>query len=135
MICGESPNPATEAAAIAQALVSYHRAGLSGWPFVAYCVGWTARASNPYLGPWNKPTAAPVLAVGNIFDPATAYTSLVRMSRELANARLLAVNGFGHTELLNPSACAQAFIADYMIKGKLPPEGTTYDQDKPPFSD
>jgi pimeloyl-ACP methyl ester carboxylesterase len=134
VICGESPNPETEAAASAQVLVSYHRAGLSGWPFVAYCVGWTARASNPYLGPWNTPTAAPVLVVGNIFDPATAYPSSVRMSQELANARLLTVNGFGHTELLNPSACAQAFIADYIISGTLPPAGTTCNQDKQPFS-
>ncbi len=60
VICGDSPNPATAAEASAQALVSYHRAGLSAWPFVAYCVGWTARASDVYLGPWNKPTAAPV---------------------------------------------------------------------------
>ena len=135
VICGESPNPQTEAAAIAQTLDSYHRAGLSAWPFVAYCVGWTARASNPYLGPWNNPTAAPVLVVGNIFDPATAYPSSVRMSQELAQARLLTVNGFGHTELLNPSTCAQEFIADYMITGKLPPEGATCNQDKPPFSE
>jgi pimeloyl-ACP methyl ester carboxylesterase len=135
VICGESPNPATEAAAEAQARVSYHRAGLSAWPFVAYCVGWTARASDAYLGPWNKPTAAPVLVVGNIYDPATAYPSSVLMSQELARARLLTVNGFGHTELLNPSACAQGFIADYMIKGTLPPEGTTCEQDKQPFAE
>jgi pimeloyl-ACP methyl ester carboxylesterase len=134
VICGESPNPDTEAGAIAQTLVSYHRAGLSAWPFIAYCVGWTARASKPYLGPWNNPTAAPVLVVGNVYDPATAYPSSVRMSQELAQARLLTVNGFGHTELLNPSTCAQAFIADYMINGTLPPEGATCDQDKPPFS-
>ncbi|HYH45799.1 MAG TPA: alpha/beta fold hydrolase, partial [Thermoanaerobaculia bacterium] len=75
VICGESPNPMTEAEASEQALRSYDRAGLSSWPFVAYCVGWTARATDPYLGPWNRPTAARILVIGNTYDPATAYSS------------------------------------------------------------
>ncbi|WP_165982434.1 alpha/beta hydrolase [Dankookia rubra] len=133
VICGESPNPMTEEAASEQALRSYARAGISAWPFVAYCVGWTARAADPYLGPWDRRTAAPVLVVGNTFDPATAYASSVRMARELARGRLLTVDGFGHTELLNPSRCAQAFIADYIIDGTLPPRGTRCDQDNRPF--
>lgn len=135
VVCGESPNPDTEAGAIAQAQRSYRRAGLSAWPFVAYCVGWSLHATDPYLGPWNNPTPAPVLVVGNIFDPATPYASSIRMAQELARGRLLTVNGFGHTELLNPSACAQAFIADYIIDGTLPPEGAVCDQDRLPFSE
>jgi pimeloyl-ACP methyl ester carboxylesterase len=123
----------TEEAASEQALRSYARAGISAWPFVAYCVGWTARAADPYLGPWDRRTAAPVLVVGNTFDPATAYASSVRMSRELARGRLLTVDGFGHTELLNPSRCAQAVIADYIIEGTLPPRGTRCEQDNKPF--
>jgi pimeloyl-ACP methyl ester carboxylesterase len=133
VICGESPNPMTAEAASEQALRSYARAGISAWPFVAYCVGWTARAAEPYLGPWDRRTAAPVLVVGNTFDPATAYASSVRMSRELARGRLLTVDGFGHTELLNPSRCAQGLIADYLIDGTLPPRGTTCAQDNKPF--
>ena len=56
------------------------------------------------------------------------------MAHELANARLLVVNGFGHTVLGNPSRCAQDYVADYFIDGKLPPFGVECWQDKAPFS-
>lgn len=132
VICGESPNPTTEDAAVQQALASYQRAGISAWPFVAYCVGWTVRAKATYLGPWNKATA-PMLVIGNTSDPATALPSSVRMAQALGNARLLIVNGFGHTVLINPSTCAQDYIAAYFIDGEMPPTGATCTQDKPPF--
>ncbi len=133
VICGESPNPATLEAATAQAIASFARAGVSGWPFVASCVGWTARAKAPYLGPWNNATTSPVLVIGNTFDPATGLPSSIRMAEELGNARLLVVNGFGHTVLANPSRCAQDYVADYVIEGRLPPFGATCRQDQPPF--
>lgn len=133
VVCGESPNPETAAAITAQIEASYARAGISAWPFVASCGGWTARAADPYLGPWDNPTPAPVLVVGNTFDPATPLASSVRMAQELADARLLIVNGFGHTVLINPSACAQNYIAAYLIDGALPPAGAACDQDKAPF--
>jgi hypothetical protein len=110
-------------------LRSYAHAEISAWPFVAYCVGWTARVAEPYLGPWDKRTAAPVLVVGNTFDPATAHASSVRMAR----GRLLTVEGFGHTELLNPSRCAQDAISGYLIDGTLPPMRATCEQDNKPF--
>ena len=132
VVCGESPNPGTAAAVTAQIEASYARAGLSAWPLVASCEGWTARAADPYLGPWDKPTP-PVLVVGNTYDPATPLASSVRMAQQLADARLLVVNGFGHTVLINPSSCAQDYIAAYLIDGVLPPAGAACNQDKPPF--
>jgi pimeloyl-ACP methyl ester carboxylesterase len=133
VICGESPNPDTVAAMSAQVLQSYARAGLSAWPFIASCAGWEARATAPYLGPWNNPTPTPVLVIGNTFDPATAFGSSVRMAQELADARLLVVHGYGHTVLMNPSNCAQDHIAAYLIDGTLPPTGAACTQDTPPF--
>lgn len=133
VICGESPNPQTEPEVAAQIKRSYDRAGISGWPFVASCAGWTAKAKNTYLGPWNKPTKGPVLVIGNTFDPATAFPSSVRMAHELANGHLLVVNGFGHTVLGNPSTCAKDYVADYYIDGRLPPFGAECRQDKAPF--
>jgi pimeloyl-ACP methyl ester carboxylesterase len=133
VVCGESPNPTSAAANVAQAQASYRRAGLNSWPFVAMCRGWTARASDRYLGPWNKPTPVPVLVIGNTFDPATSYSSSRRMARALAAGRLLTVDGFGHTVLLNPSRCAQDRVASYLIDGILPPVGTRCRQDEPPF--
>jgi len=70
VICGESFNPSSAAQYAAQARSSYARAGLNSWPFVASCEDWTARAADPYRGPWNTRTPGPVLVIGNRFDPA-----------------------------------------------------------------
>lgn len=113
---------------------SYARAGVSAWPFVSYCAGWTIPAADPYLGPWNNPTAGPVLVIGNTFDPATPYASSQRMAKDLADGHFLTVDGFGHTELLNPSRCAQDYVAAYLIDGFVPAEGTVCRQDEPPLS-
>ncbi|HEX2943727.1 MAG TPA: alpha/beta hydrolase [Rhodopila sp.] len=133
VICGESPNPETVSGYVRQARKSFRRAGLSPWPFAAICLGWSAKAANPYFGPWKAPTP-PVLVVGNTFDPATPYASSQRMARELFNGHFLTVDGFGHTELLNTSRCAQDYIAAYLINGTLPPEGARCAQDYAPFS-
>lgn len=133
VVCGESPNPETAAGFTAQVEASYARAGFSAWPFVAACQGWTARAADRYLGPWDHPTPVPVLVIGNTYDPATPLASSVRMAQELAGARLLIVHGFGHTVLINPSRCAQDHVAAYLIAGQLPPAGASCGQDTPPF--
>ena len=73
------------AAFTAQVEASYARAGHSAWPFVASCHGWSPRATDRYLGPWDNPTPAPVLVVGNTYDPATPLASSVRMAQELAD--------------------------------------------------
>jgi TAP-like protein len=43
------------------------------------------------------------------------------------------VEGYGHTELLNPSQCAAQYESDYLVTGALPPEGTVCQQDAMPF--
>ncbi|WP_395729686.1 alpha/beta hydrolase [Nakamurella sp.] len=134
VVCGESPNPATGAEYDAAARVSVDRSQPSYWPWVAYCVDWSARASEAYVGPWNNPTPVPVLVVGNTFDPATPYTSSQAMADALADGHLLTVDGFGHTELLNPSACAQQHISDYLLNGTVPADGTRCAQDRAPFA-
>jgi pimeloyl-ACP methyl ester carboxylesterase len=133
VICGESPNPTVPAAYAAQARFSYKRAGLNLWPFAAVCSDWSVKASDPYPGPWDKRTP-PVLVIGNTFDPATPYSSSRRMAKALWDGRLLTVDGFGHTQLLNPSRCAQDYVADYLIDGSLPPAGARCAQDFAPFS-
>lgn len=37
------------------------------------------------------------------------------MTRDLARARLLTIDGFGHTELPNPSACAIGYEVGRML--------------------
>jgi hypothetical protein len=75
-----------------------------------------------------------VLVIGNKFDPATPHSSSQRTAEELADGHLLTVEGFGHTELLNPSRCAQDHVAAYLIAGTLPPDGTVCQQDGAPFA-
>ncbi len=101
------------------------------WPSEP-CADWP-QGTDAYAGPWNRPTANTILLVGNTGDPDTSYASSVAMSHYLANARLLTVNGYGHTEISNPSACANADEQSYLLTGALPPAGTVCQQDINPF--
>jgi pimeloyl-ACP methyl ester carboxylesterase len=96
-------------------------------------VTWPARSANTYAGPWNAPTSAPILIIGNTTDPSTPLQNGVKMAAELADARLLTVDGYGHTEFLNPSTCASNAVVAYVVNGVLPPSGTTCPQDAAPF--
>jgi TAP-like protein len=55
------------------------------------------------------------------------------VARDLARARLLTVDGFGHTELFNPSRCASDYEFSYLTTGKLPPQGAVCPQSVQPF--
>jgi hypothetical protein len=55
------------------------------------------------------------------------------MARDLARARLLTVDGFGHTEFFNPSECASNYEFRYLTTGELPPQGTVCPQSVQPF--
>lgn len=135
--CGDSPNPHRPAFYRREATIAQRRSGALG-PFWSWgdspCVNWPGRAADSYSGPWNRETAAPILVIGNRYDPSTNYANSVTMSRILAKARLLTVDGYGHTALLNPSQCASDFETRYFISGELPPTGTICPQDRLPFS-
>ena len=55
------------------------------------------------------------------------------VSEELDRARLLTVDGYGHTVLLNPSSCASALENKYLVDGTLPRHGTVCKQNARPF--
>jgi pimeloyl-ACP methyl ester carboxylesterase len=138
VLCGESPNPRHPGVYPALAALAYARARDVGpawvWANDEGCASWPATAADPYVGPWNRPTANPVLVIGNLFDPATPYEGAVAMARELAHARLLTVDGYGHTAFLNPSTCAYDYVSRYVVDGTLPPPGTVCPQDQQPFT-
>ncbi|MFJ4468410.1 alpha/beta hydrolase [Streptomyces sp. NPDC089424] len=137
VMCGDSPNPRDPGAYPAMEEASAARAGDAGrywtWATVA-CATWPGVAQDSYRGPWDRRTAHPVLVVGTTNDPATPFSGARAMARELADARLLTHEGYGHTALVNPSSCVQAHESRYLVDGTLPPEGTTCRQDRPPFS-
>lgn len=100
----------------------------------APCACWPAApGKDRYAGPWNRHTATTILVIGNTGDPVTPYRSSVAMARDLARARLLTVDGLGHTEFFNPSECASNYEFSYLLTGKLPPRSTVCPQTVRPF--
>jgi pimeloyl-ACP methyl ester carboxylesterase len=94
---------------------------------------WLATAADRYSGPWDQLTANPILVLGNTYNPATPYQGAVAMARYLGRARLLTVDGYGHTAILNPSTCVNDYESGYFVAGTLSPTGTVCQQDQPPF--
>jgi pimeloyl-ACP methyl ester carboxylesterase len=135
--CAESPNPRDPDAYFALADLATERAGAVG-PYWAWldeeCAAWPAIAADQYTGPWNTPTANPILLLNNTGDPATPYSEAVVMARALANARLLTIDGYGHADSAVASTCANTYVSSYFIDGTLPPEGTVCQQDTAPFT-
>ena len=52
---------------------------------------------------------------------------------EQAHARLLTVDGYGHTEAGNLSNCATDYEVRYLLTGALPPPRTVCQQPAAPF--
>jgi pimeloyl-ACP methyl ester carboxylesterase len=137
VLCSDSPNPRDPGAYPALARLAYARSGAFGPEFTwgsEECAAWPAAASQDrYSGPWNRRTASTILLFGNTGDPTTPYQNSVALSRELARARLLTIDGYGHTETKNPSACAIDNEVRYLIAGVLPPPGAVCLQNATPF--
>jgi pimeloyl-ACP methyl ester carboxylesterase len=137
VVCSDSPNPRDPAAYPAAARRAYTRSGAFGpqktW-FLVACADWPAAAAQDrYSGPWNRPTASTILLIGNTGDPDTPYYGSVAMSRDLARARLLTVDEYGHTEGSNPDTCATDYENRYLLTGALPPPRTVCKQHAAPF--
>jgi pimeloyl-ACP methyl ester carboxylesterase len=98
------------------------------------CRSWPAGAGQgSYHGPWTTRTAAPVLIVGNYFDPATPYAGAVGASRLLPNSRLLSYSGWGHVAFhLQRNACVDTNVSHYLLTARPPAPGTVCRPD-PPF--
>jgi pimeloyl-ACP methyl ester carboxylesterase len=97
------------------------------------CLGWPAHDEDRYLGPWNRPRANPILIVNNRHDPATPLHNAQATAAELGNATVLIVEGYGHTSLDVPSACASAATTGYLVALRVPAVGATCAPDTVPF--
>ena len=124
VVCGESPNPRPTAFPAIDAFALSRSGPVSGgWAWLAEpCSTWPATAAARYTGPWNRRTASPVLVIGLTHDPATPYESAVAMSNQLARARLLTIDGYGHGTF--GQACAFGYVSRYLIDRTLPPRRT-----------
>jgi pimeloyl-ACP methyl ester carboxylesterase len=98
------------------------------------------RVLDAFDGPFRTTDEDPTtLVVGTRYDPATPYKQAQRLVRQLGNARLLTMNGDGHTAYdgrpgdgLN-SACTDKAVEAYLFELVLPATGTTCGQDEPAF--
>jgi pimeloyl-ACP methyl ester carboxylesterase len=103
------------------------------WYVTLPCATWPARAPERYAGPWNRPTAAPILMINTLADPATPLSGAVRAQRRMADARLLTVDGWGHTSLGHFSSCARQVMDQYLIGQVAPANGRHCPPDAGPF--
>ena len=134
--CGDAPSPPASAFPGLQQRVFRSGGGVISLPDLwgdEACSTWPVTQLDTYRGPWNAPTS-PILVIGTTTDPATPLRNSVVMAHDLANARLLVVNGYGHTEFLNPSSCAANYETAYFLTGALPPAGTVCQPNVAPFA-
>lgn len=104
------------------------------WWFNAACASWPV-SNDRYTGPWSARTSAPVLVVGNFFDPATDYAGAVASNLLLPNSRLLSYAGWGHlVSYTGRSSCVDGYVTSYFIDGRLPPQGTVCPAAANPFT-
>jgi pimeloyl-ACP methyl ester carboxylesterase len=75
---------------------------------------WTAHDADVYRGPFDRRTSAPLLVIGNRWDPVTSYDSAVQVARTMPGSRLVSSDGWGHTALLT-SACVDNTVWNYLL--------------------
>jgi pimeloyl-ACP methyl ester carboxylesterase len=93
---------------------------------------WPVQDEDAFYGPFDVPASSPApLVIGTTYDPATPYSGSVAMVEALGNARLLTMEGDGHTAYGRNSACVDAATDAYLIDGALPAAGTVCQQEVP----
>ncbi len=136
VLCADSDNPKTVDAIASTARDQERRYPYFGRVFAweSICSAWPGQDADRYTGPFDTPTAHPLLVVNTLFDPATPYAGAVAASKILPGSRLLTVNGWGHVTVVTGSNCADRHVATYLLNGTLPAEGTQCAPDEVPFA-
>jgi pimeloyl-ACP methyl ester carboxylesterase len=110
------------------------------YPHFGLFRGWTgiqcefirADDEDVYNGSWQQATQQPVLVIGTRFDPATHYGFTAPYASLWPDARMLTVDGWGHTTI-GVSNCADAAIARYLVTLEAD-DGAVCQQDLVPFA-
>jgi pimeloyl-ACP methyl ester carboxylesterase len=93
---------------------------------------WPVKDEDAYGGPFTVPDSSPTpLVIGTTFDPATPYSGAIAMVQQLGNARLVTMEGDGHTAYGGNSACVDTATEAYLFEVALPAEGTVCQQEVP----
>lgn len=138
-LCVDTDTPRTPALFEQMVLRASERTPYFGatWAFLTQpCIFWPARDTDRYVGPWNVPTRATILLISRRYDPATGHASAMAAAQRLANARLLTIDGWGHSYFEGGlSTCANEIMATYLIDLQLPAPDTICPEDVAPFSE
>jgi pimeloyl-ACP methyl ester carboxylesterase len=105
---------------------------VNGWWLAVPCAAWPVLNADRYTGPWNRTTHNPILVIGNRYDPQTAYQGARRVARLLGNARLVTLDGYGHTSQVDPSSCIDRTVIAYLIRPATARQKTCH-ADRQPF--
>ena len=137
IMCGDAPTVALERfpTLASEVMLRSGYFGLSTSFTEFPCSLWEVPAADPYAGPWDRASGVAPLIVNTTHDPSTPMQNAEAMAALLPKGALLRVDGFGHTTLLNPSACASDRIAAYLADLALPPPDSWCAQDRRPFED
>jgi pimeloyl-ACP methyl ester carboxylesterase len=124
VLCTDAYQPSSASAWAAAAAKADARAPhfgmLMGWTDVQCATSsWKARDEDAYHSGYSRNTAAPVLVVGNYFDPATNYGGAIEASTLMPNSVLLRSASWGHTAY-GTSDCVTDRVDGYLLTGKVP---------------
>jgi pimeloyl-ACP methyl ester carboxylesterase len=129
--CVDHPGEATSAQQIEKGLPAYRKAA----PFFGEMVAWSTLPCAYWpAAPDTTPQqitakgAAPILVVGTTRDPATPYAWAQGLAAQLDGARLLTMNGDGHTAYLRGSTCINNAVDAYLLSATVPAAGTRCEQ-------
>ena len=103
----------------------------SSSPVLARAMAWSNAPCSQWFGhssrgavPASSTTTAPIVIVGNTYDPATPYAWARALSRQLPTSTLLTYVGDGHTAFGAGSACVDSAVNSYLVSGVPPAAGT-----------
>ncbi|TDD57385.1 alpha/beta hydrolase [Kribbella antibiotica] len=86
-----------------------------------------------FVGPWKNNVKEPVLVFGTRHDPATPYEGTRPYADLWPDARMVTIEGWGHSTSLGGSACADQLLTKYLTTLAAPADGSTCQQDRKPF--
>jgi pimeloyl-ACP methyl ester carboxylesterase len=103
------------------------------WWTWAPCAAWRVRGQDAYRGPWNHKTKNPILLINQTHEPNSPYANAVKAEKYLGNARLIALDGYGHLPFQDPSQCVETAQREYLVRLVVPPKDSVCHADRKPF--
>jgi pimeloyl-ACP methyl ester carboxylesterase len=90
---------------------------LAGLP----CKYWKVKPQLPTM-PLKNINTSPILVIGVTNDPATPYKWAQDLTKVFTNAKLLTLDGDGHTGHSQGNKCIDSVVDSYFLTGKIAPK-------------